>query len=270
MRTLWIAPLFAAACLLFAICGLAQQTPEAAPLAVVSLTADGNTLQVYTSAATVADVLREVNLRLRRLDRVDPPPPTEITDGLEIRVTRVSKRRVTEVVTVPADTVLLADPERPSGFSRVLEEGRDGLVKQVVEIWEKDGEETARTVVKEQVLVQARDTVVLRGSRGLSTRGGDWRHPLRMHATAYEPGPRSCGRYASGYTATGVRATKGVVAVDDRVIPMGSRLYIPGYGFAIAADRGRAIKGRRIDLCFDTYREAMLWGRRQVNVYLLD
>ena len=90
-----------------------------------------------------------------------------------------------------------------------------------------------------------------------------------MHATAYEPGPRSCGRYANGFTATGVKATKGVAAVDDRVIPMGTRLYIPGYGFAVAADRGSAIKGQRIDLCFDTYSEAMRWGRRKVQVYVL-
>ena len=66
-----------------------------------------------------------------------------------------------------------------------------------------------------------------------------------------------------------MRATKGVVAVDTRVIPMGTRLYIPGYGFAIAADRGSAIKGLRIDLCFDTYAEARRFGSRRVDVYIL-
>ncbi len=58
--------------------------------------------------------------------------------------------------------------------------------------------------------------------------------------------------------------------VDDRVIPMGTRLYIPGYGFAVAADRGSAIKGNRIDLCFNTYAEAKRWGRRKIKVYLLN
>jgi 3D (Asp-Asp-Asp) domain-containing protein len=67
-----------------------------------------------------------------------------------------------------------------------------------------------------------------------------------------------------------VKAKKGVAAVDDRVIPMGTRLYVPGYGFAVAADRGSAIKGHRIDLCFDTYAEAIRWGRRKVQVYVLD
>jgi 3D (Asp-Asp-Asp) domain-containing protein len=91
-----------------------------------------------------------------------------------------------------------------------------------------------------------------------------------MEATAYDPGPKSCGKWASGYTATGAKAEKGIVAVDDRVIPMGTRMYIPGYGFALAADRGGAIKGMRIDLCYPTYAEAIQFGRRKVKVYLLD
>jgi 3D (Asp-Asp-Asp) domain-containing protein len=111
---------------------------------------------------------------------------------------------------------------------------------------------------------------VVRGTYGTPNRGGNWHTPLIMEATAYDPGPRSCGKYADGYTATGAKATKGVVAVDDRVIPMGTRMYIPGYGFAVAADRGSAIKGNRIDLCYDTYREAIQFGRHQVKVYLLD
>ncbi len=70
--------------------------------------------------------------------------------------------------------------------------------------------------------------------------------------------------------AIGLKAEKGVVAVDDTVIPMRSRLYIPGYGFAIAGDRGSAIKGMRIDLCFATYAEAINFGRQPVKVYRLD
>ena len=93
---------------------------------------------------------------------------------------------------------------------------------------------------------------------------------LIMVATAYDPGPRSCGRYASGWTAIGMRAGKGVVAVDPSVIPLGTRLYIEGYGPAVAGDVGRAIKGRRIDLGYGTYREAIAWGRRTVRVYVLD
>ena len=123
---------------------------------------------------------------------------------------------------------------------------------------------------REEVVEEPQDVVVLRGTHGLANRGGNWRRPRVMVATAYEPGPRSCGKWATGYTATGVKAEKGVVAVDERTIPLGSRLYIPGYGFAVAADRGGAIKGNRIDLCFATYDEALRFGRRRVKVYILD
>lgn len=189
---------------------------------------------------------------------------------MEIRVTRVTREHVTEEVKVQSRTMILADSGKPAGFTKVLESPQDGRTRRVVRVWRKEGEITLRQVIKEKVLARPRDGVVLRGTRGLSSRGGDWRSPRRMETTAYDPGPGSCGKYADGYTATGVRARKGVAAVDDRVIPMGTRLYIPGYGFAIAADRGSAIKGNRLDLCFDTRAEALRWGRRRLKVYVLD
>ena len=86
-----------------------------------------------------------------------------------------------------------------------------------------------------------------------------------MEATAYLPGDGD-GR---GITATGIKATWGVVAVDPKVIPLGSRVYVPGYGFAIAADTGGAIKGSKIDLCMEDYGQAIQFGRRPVEVYVL-
>lgn len=68
-------------------------------------------------------------------------------------------------------------------------------------------------------------------------------------------------------TALGRRAGYGIVAVDPRVIPIGTHLYIPGYGSAIAGDTGGDIVGNRIDLGFNTQRDAMLFGRRPVTVY---
>jgi len=272
-RNYSIALLVAALCLLGAIGvrALPEPEPSAEPHTVILLV-DGQTREVETTAAaaTVKGLLAEVGVSLGRLDRTDPSPATALADGMTVTVTRVSRRQEVEEETLPARTVLLADPERPGGFTKVLQHGQDGRVRRVVDIWAKDGQVTQRTVLQEDTLEPARDTVVLRGSRGLPSRGGDWRHPLTMEATGYDPGPRSCGKYASGYTATGAKARKGVAAVDDRVIPMGTRLYIPGYGFAAAADRGRAIKGMRIDLCFNTYREALRWGRQKVKVYLLD
>ena len=83
---------------------------------------------------------------------------------------------------------------------------------------------------------------------------GDYVAVMTMEATAYLPGDGG----GAGITATGIPATYGVAAVDPSVIPLGSRLYIPGYGEAVAADTGGAIYGYRIDLCMGLCFEIIL------------
>lgn len=102
------------------------------------------------------------------------------------------------------------------------------------------------------------------GSRGSYVRG----RVMTMNASAYDPSAGR-GRNATFRTATGMRAAYGVVAVDPRVIPLGTHVYVEGYGFAIAADTGGAIKGNRIDLCMPTDRECRIFGRRPVKVHIL-
>ena len=245
--------------------GLTQalQTPT------VTVLVDKQQYQVSSSAETVGQVLADLGVTLGTLDRTDPPRQAALSDRMTIRVTRVTCRRVVEEATLAAKTVLLPVRGRPTGFTKLLSEGRDGLVRRVVDVWEKDGELSRRAVVREKVLVPAEDRVIMRSASSLPSRGGNYRLPLRMRATAYDPGPRSCGAHADGRTANGTKAQRGVVAVDTRRIPFGTRMYIPGYGFAVAADRGSAIRGSRIDLCFDSYQEAVHFGSRMVDVYIL-
>ena len=99
----------------------------------------------------------------------------------------------------------------------------------------------------------------------------DFIEEFDMSASAYTAA--SSGKSESsksyGITATGIRAERGVVAVDPKVIPLGSKLYIVGYGFALAADTGPSIKGNKIDLYYETLSEARKFGRQNVKVYLL-
>jgi 3D (Asp-Asp-Asp) domain-containing protein len=93
---------------------------------------------------------------------------------------------------------------------------------------------------------------------------------IYMNSTAYTANCSGC----SGITATGINLNKHpelkVVAVDPSVIPLGSRLYIEGYGYAVAGDTGGAIKGHRVDLFFPQQSKALDWGRRTVKVKVLD
>jgi 3D (Asp-Asp-Asp) domain-containing protein len=76
------------------------------------------------------------------------------------------------------------------------------------------------------------------------------------------------GYSLSGHTATGVSVAYGIVAVDPSVIPLGTRMSVPGYGEGVAADTGGAIVGSRIDLWFPTRSEALAWGTRTVTITL--
>lgn len=105
---------------------------------------------------------------------------------------------------------------------------------------------------------------VAQGSRGLAA-PERYKRVIAMHSTAYSPA--SAG---GNITYSGTRVRRGVVAVDPNVIPLGTRMYIDGYGYAIAEDIGGAIKGNTVDVAFLSLNECYQWGVRDVNVYILD
>lgn len=94
---------------------------------------------------------------------------------------------------------------------------------------------------------------------------GRYRKVLRMQASAYTPHDSG----GTGHTASGNIAGKGHAAVDPSVIPLGSLIYIEGYGYAVADDIGGSVSGDVIDVCVDTLDQAYGWGRRRVNVYII-
>jgi 3D (Asp-Asp-Asp) domain-containing protein len=96
------------------------------------------------------------------------------------------------------------------------------------------------------------------------------RKSLTVESSAYTANCEGC----SGVTANGTDLNEfpyaKVIAVDPNVIPMGSVVYVPGYGYAVAADRGGAIKGNRIDLYMEDYSSAINWGRKNVTITILN
>lgn len=92
---------------------------------------------------------------------------------------------------------------------------------------------------------------------------------LTMVATAYDPCYQCNYPYYGAPSYIGLPLGYGIIAVDPKVIPMGTRLYVEGYGEGIAADQGNAIKGNRIDLCFATHQQALDYGIKTVKVTIL-
>ncbi len=159
----------------------------------------------------------------------------------------------------------------------LVQQGEAGLKRSRWRIVERGGRIVERQLLESEVIRPPQPHIYHVGiyrhiaSRGQVARGGSFRatRVLEMEATAYTA-HRSGGGTGTGRTASGLPAGYGLVAVDPRVIPFGTVLYIEGYGMAIAADKGRAIRGRRIDLFFHSRQAALQFGRRRVRVHVLD
>jgi 3D (Asp-Asp-Asp) domain-containing protein len=179
-------------------------------------------------------------------------------------------------VQTPPPTLFEVNRRLPPRHRVLKAEGKPGESLVTWRVYYRNGKEIRRVKVREQVLEPPQPRIYEIGvhghiaSRGAVGRSGAFRTAkvLEMHASAYTP-HRSGGGTGTGRTATGLPAGYGLVAVDPRVIPLGTVLYIEGYGMAIAADTGRSIRGRKIDLCFATRQQAIQFGRRTVRVHLL-
>lgn len=161
-------------------------------------------------------------------------------------------------------------------FDRTLGRGRTIKVKPGVEgrVYTRyaqvfvGGVLVAEKLVK-QTVRPSEPAVYAMGPSGFATSRGSFTRASvrRMESTAYTP-DAGLGARATFRTRTGRRAQYGVVAVDPRVIPLNTMLFVEGYGFAVAADTGGAIKGNIIDVCLPTNEECRQWGRRDVTVHI--
>jgi len=238
-------------------------------------TANGK-FEYYTVERSVRDVLLSANVAFDEDDRISPGLDQVVKANQEIEVVDVSSKVLTTVVPLKAATEYRRDTNLEKGTQKVIQQGEDGLAERQIKVVYENGQEKKRIVIAEKILKPRVNTIIALGIkpiiRVLETSRGSYRYydVKVMDATAYSPGPESCGVYAKyGRTYTGKKAGFGLVAVDPRVIKLGTKLYIEGYGLAEAADIGAAIKGNRIDLCFETYREAIMFGRKKVKVYIL-
>lgn len=247
----------------------------------VTVTVDGQTHERYTAKATVADFLNDVAIYLEQYDEITPYLETKIEDGLIIVISRVTVENSTYEEAVAPNVIKKSSDEYAQGKSVVSQEGADGVSKNTYRIVKKNGEIVSKTLLNSEAVKKPVDKIVINGTKktpAISSRGGiRYKKVVKCSATAYDPGVQSNGAYP-GKTATGRTAAPGIVAVDPRVIPLNSRLYIEStddgkswtYGYAIAGDTGGAIKGNKIDLCFSTIKECYQFGRRQCNVYILE
>jgi len=234
----------------------------------VTMAVDGKAIQMHSGAATVVDLLHEHGVVLSGRDKVFPDRGTTLVGGMRVRVMRVREKTLVERSAIPYPVRTASDPRTPRGIVRVAAPGRPGLKELVWKVTTADGAVVHRERAGWRVVREPLPRVINVGTQLVVASRGEFagKEMLQMVATAYSP---FCCRGVDNITATGVHAGYGVVAVDPAVIPLGSRLYIEGYGYALAGDTGSRIKGLRIDLGYDTKRQAIQFGRRPVRVYII-
>ncbi len=263
-----------ALCLLGPGLGRAQDnTPDPAAArsdarTTVTIEADGGSHPVSVPGGDVAAALAAAGITLGKSDQCSPAPDQPVQPGMVVTVQRIVVKNVVERQTIKAGTRVAPGRSLRPGITVIEQHPRDGVKELTYRVTTCDGVEISRELVGTRVARQPKEKVIRvgRGMRSLPSRGGYFtgRRTLRMVATGYPA--MVCG---TGRTYLGLKAERGIVAVDPRVIPLGARVYVEGYGEALAADIGSAIKGSRIDLCFPTHREADRYGKREVTVRIL-
>ncbi|MCM3676352.1 ubiquitin-like domain-containing protein [Peribacillus simplex] len=244
----------------------------------LKLVVGGDEKQVWSTSTTVADFLKQQGVKLNDLDRVEPELTEKVEAENTVNVVRIEK--VTDVVEEPVDFAVITkkDDSLSKGKEKIVKEGKDGLVSKKYEVIKENGKEVKRELLSEKVVNKKQDKVVTVGtrttvaqaSRGVTNVSSSSGKEIYVSSTAYTASCKGC----SGVTSTGVdlKSNPGakIIAVDPNVIPMGSKVYVEGYGYAVAADKGGAIKGNRIDVFFSSKNDAYRWGVKRVKIRVLD
>lgn len=196
--------------------------------------------------------------------------PSEIASASA--VSSAVMRKVVQHNSIPFSTLRKPTSQLRTGTSRTIRNGKNGEKEVVYKVYtQPDGTELRREVASSRVVKQPVAEVVEEGHTAqLPSRGYfSGRRVITMNATWYDP--YDDGSNDHGRTFTGVLAGYGVVAVDPRFMPLGTRLYIEGYGYAVAADTGGAIKGNRIDLAIDSQHDVKnVKDMKHVIVHIID
>ncbi len=251
----------------------------------VYVSVDGQELELMTYKDTVREVLQDNSIELNEKDRLEGAGlDDKVTEGMHLKIVRVEEKIVTENEKIPFEVVSRANSRMEKGKQKTVTDGKEGIKQKSFKVVYEDGNEVSRELIKEEVISSPVNKVIEYGTyepkktaRGKTL---NYKKVLEMSATAYTASYKDTGKKPDhpqfGITYTGVKAKRGVIAVDPKVIPLGTRVYIegigntPDYGYAVAADIGGAIKGNLIDLYMEDPKEVAKWGVRKVRVYILD
>ena len=243
----------------------------------LSISVDGATLEGYSAAPTVAEALVENALTLQDVDYTRPGADEPLPDDGVIRVVRVTEEVLSEQRVIPFETDSLADNAMFINETRVEQAGENGLAATQVKVRYEDGQEVARESLAEVVLYEPVAQIEYYGTKLLENYVDTPEGPLKYYlaidavATSFSPCRLGVEGLCSNITASGRILQKGIVAFkrDWFNLFRDTRVFVPGYGIGIVADKGTyPYSDNWIDLGY-TDADYVPWGAVNVKVYFL-
>ncbi len=255
---------------------------------------DNKELNIKSAEKNVTLMLKSQKIAINSTDKVSPSVQTKLTKDMNVKITRINTKTIQQSSPIDFNTVFKKDNKLLKSKTNISQNGVKGEKKTTLNVTYENGKERTRKVVKETLVKKPQDKIIVQGnltaitysrgqsskataniinikstnkssSRGSSSASGKI---IFVKSTAYSASNgastasgRKTVRNAGGYST---------IAVDPHIIPLGTKLYIEGYGNAIAADTGSAIQGKVIDLFFNTNAEACNWGVRYLKIHILN
>ena len=231
----------------------------------VNVIADGSVREIISTPVVVKEAIKMAGIDLNSEDIVTPGLTEKTQPDQDIEVIRVSTEQMEIEQIIQCGVERTIDNNLEKGLTRTIQNGQNGLSCDTVEIVYHNGMEVQREIIDSKIITEPVNRVIAMGNITNVSRSGsslNFREARYMVASAYT--------YTGNRTASGQQPAVGLVAVDPGVIPLGTSLYIEGYGYAKAADTGGSIRGDRLDLFMEDHSQCLSWGRRTVKVYILD
>jgi len=250
----------------------------------VYVQADGKETMVMTYKDNVSGALEDAKISLNETDKLEGAKLDEKPQkDMKLKVVRVTQNEVAEYSGVPFEIIKKENTRMDMGKENVVNDGKEGTREKKFLVTLEDGVQTAKDLITDAIVSNPIDKIIEFGTilNHKTTRGDvvRYKNVLDMSASAYSLTYAQTGKNPgdAGYaiTASGMRASKGVIAVDPKVIPLGTRLYVeiagstPDYGYAVAGDTGSGINGNRIDLYYEDHGTATSFGIQRCKVYIL-
>ncbi len=215
---------------------------------LVTIRTEAGSVTVRTAAPSVGEALEAAHLSLQGLDYSTPAADQSIPASGVVRLVRVTEQVLVEQTPIPFETAYQADGNLEIDSQAVLQAGISGMNAQRIRVRYEDGVEASRKVESQWVAREPQKRIIGYGTAlVMHTANVDgveiqyWR-VLTMYATSYHPSE------GGDITASGLPLQKGIAAIDRSIVPFYTRMYVPGYGEALAADTGGGVIGRWIDL----------------------